>query len=134
VKNQARLPMGCTVTREQLDRLCIVSSSETITLSCSDHPSAGASISYSAGHLRLLCRSCGYEIIRVKVALVPMAGGESSRLEALLELFEDKATAHLVRADDATDPEIQACAETAALAYRAAIEDVRQLLPEGGQR
>jgi len=68
VSQPVRLLEG-TITREQLDRVCIITSRTAVELSCSRHPDAGNNVIYTDGCLRLLCHNCGVEILRAKVAL-----------------------------------------------------------------
>jgi hypothetical protein len=92
VKRPTRLLEG-TVTREQLDRVCIITSRSEVGLSCSRHPFSGTDVSYAAGCLRLLCRSCGVEMLKAKVALdsppkAVLPPGTRTRLEAAARLID----------------------------------------------
>ena len=62
-----------SLTRQDLDRLKVQSQTETMLLGCHVHPAAGNTAIYDEGHLRLLCRDCGFEAARIKVAL---SGGD----------------------------------------------------------
>jgi hypothetical protein len=104
VSQPTRLLEG-TVTREQLDRLCIITSRTAVEIgACAKHPGAGTNVLYTDGRLRLLCRSCGVEILRAKVALdsppkAVLPPGTHARLEAAArmidrELLGDQATEH----------------------------------------
>lgn len=54
-------------TRESLDRLA-VSCGGRFKLGCSEHDKVGVEAIYQDGVLRVLCRACGFEAARVKVA------------------------------------------------------------------
>jgi hypothetical protein len=55
------------LTRPQLDRIAIQTEGK-FQLGCTMHPDAGTTAIYQDGCLRLLCRECGFEAARVKVA------------------------------------------------------------------
>jgi hypothetical protein len=55
------------LTRPQLDRIAIQTEGR-FQLCCTMHPNAGSNPIYQDGCLRLLCRECGFEAARVKVA------------------------------------------------------------------
>jgi hypothetical protein len=57
------------LTREALDRLKITVGESPMMLGCTMHPTAGNTAIYEDGHLRLLCRECGFEAAKIKVAL-----------------------------------------------------------------
>jgi hypothetical protein len=69
------------LTRQDLDRMMIegcdackregteCQSHEGVFLHGKCHPDAGAWVEYKDGRVRLLCGSCGFEIVQVKVAL-----------------------------------------------------------------
>lgn len=53
--------------REQLDRLA-VSCGGRVGLGCTTHPKGGTDVLYQDGEIRVLCHTCGFEAMRVKVA------------------------------------------------------------------
>lgn len=99
----ADLPQG-TLTREALDRVCVLAGTEEVSLACAKHPLAGLNVRYSAGRVRLLCRNCGLEVTRVKLALASappavLPPDTHTRLEAAArvidcELVGDQASEH----------------------------------------
>jgi hypothetical protein len=70
-----------SLTRADLDRLKVQSQAETMLLGCHVHPAAGNTAIYDEGHLRLLCRDCGFEAARIKVATDrPEQGSDEVRI------------------------------------------------------
>jgi hypothetical protein len=81
------------VTRETLDRLA-VSGGGRIELGCTDHPDHRTSVIYQDGDLRVVCRSCGFEAARVKVALkdpAPQPQVREKQLEEALSRICDES-------------------------------------------
>ncbi|HEY0390997.1 MAG TPA: hypothetical protein VGC63_04745 [Solirubrobacterales bacterium] len=60
--------MAEPLTRSALDRLTISAGGAPVHLGCTSHPEAGNTAIYQDGCLRLLCRQCGFEATKVKVA------------------------------------------------------------------
>jgi hypothetical protein len=124
VRRPANLPTG-TLTREALDRVCVVAGAEEFSVACAKHPLGGMNVRYTAGRLRLLCRSCGFEVTRVKVALssaepaAVLPPDTHTRLEAAArlvdrELLGEQAseTADFLR-DLASHPQVKRAADAA---------------------
>jgi hypothetical protein len=59
--------MADELTRETLDRLAL-SYGGKVGLGCATHPDVGTTALYQDGSVRILCRECGFEAMRVKVA------------------------------------------------------------------
>lgn len=69
------MPTAYGLTREVLDRMLVKIGEPKIGLVCTMHPTAGVHAFYQDGDLRLLCRECGFESVRLKVASAPMGEG-----------------------------------------------------------
>jgi hypothetical protein len=65
------------LTREVLDRLALYGGGR-VGLACDQHPDSGTSAIYQDGALRILCRLCGFEAARVKVAAAPLPSKSSA--------------------------------------------------------
>lgn len=55
------------LSRASLDTLAMRNGGR-IGLGCAKHPQAGCNAIYQDGALRLICRECGFEAAKVKVA------------------------------------------------------------------
>lgn len=61
--------MADLLTRTELDRMRIETPAELpIQIGCLQHPGTGNTVIYEDGCLRLLCKMCGFETAKVKVA------------------------------------------------------------------
>lgn len=54
--------------RAELDRAKIAVGTKPMLLGCSSHPEAGNTVIYEDGCIRLLCHTCGFETMKIKVA------------------------------------------------------------------
>lgn len=63
------MPEPRSLTRQDLDRLKIGAGEGPSALGCNSHPAATNTVLYEDGHLRLLCVFCGFESMRIKVAV-----------------------------------------------------------------
>jgi hypothetical protein len=59
--------MADELTRETLNRLAL-SYGGKVGLGCTKHPNVGTTALYQDGSVRILCRDCGFEVVRVKAA------------------------------------------------------------------
>lgn len=55
------------LTRETLDRMA-VGVGGRFEIGCPDHPDGATRAAYQDGVVRVICRACGFEAMRVKVA------------------------------------------------------------------
>lgn len=58
-----------TLKRADLDRLYVTAEAQGLMpLVCIQHPEDGVNAFYEDGRMRLLCKNCGFELVRIKVA------------------------------------------------------------------
>lgn len=81
-----------SLTREDLDRLKLKVGDSPMMLGCADHPEAGNTALYEEGHIRLLCRTCGFEAARIKVALKAPDEITAEEAQSILVFMPTKAS------------------------------------------
>jgi hypothetical protein len=56
------------LTREDFDKLLVEIGQPQLGVCCKTHPNAGLNVLYQDGLIRMLCRDCGFECLKARVA------------------------------------------------------------------